>query len=59
MSKRLDSRRPYNGIGGGCDENKPDHVGSGDSEIPLANADEINVSDRLSQCQTFSEIASD
>jgi hypothetical protein len=29
---------PYNGTGGGCDENKPHHVGSGDNEIPLANA---------------------
>jgi len=36
----------------------PHHVGSGDSEIPLANAGETNVSDRLFQCQTFSEIAS-
>jgi hypothetical protein len=56
---KLDSRRPYNGISGGCDENKPHHVGSGDKEIPLANAGEIKVSVRLSQCQTFSEIASD
>jgi hypothetical protein len=31
---------------------------SGGTEIPPANADETNAFGRLSQCQTFSEIAS-
>jgi hypothetical protein len=52
----LGNRRPYNGINCGCAENKPYHVGSEDSEILRANAGEIDVSDRLSQCQTSSEI---
>ena len=34
------------------------NIGRVDSEIPLANVGEINVFDRFSQCQTFSEIAS-
>jgi hypothetical protein len=44
-------------VNAGCDGNKSSDVGSVDTEISLAITSETDVFDRLSQCQTFSEIA--